>query len=172
MIPGTSNMEYFISLEQGSTRLVRQFDSYVTEVADLIKKFLVKVEDNCFLLFPLFVILQLPFHTTYPSVRSRGISMDHIYEHGYNWRTSPDLWSEERRGLLRRQYRTEHGQRTIKRRNTQLTHVVQKFPTTEKSQGRAGNRTRDLLISRQQRCHRAKWPDQLFFFSSKLVRIR
>ena len=30
------------------------------------------------------------------------VSMDHIKEHEYNWRASPDLWSGECRGLLLR----------------------------------------------------------------------
>ena len=38
-------------------------------------------------------------YTTYRGIRDRGISMDHIYQHGQYWRASPELRPAECRGL-------------------------------------------------------------------------
>ena len=57
-------------------------------------------------------------YTSYYGDRREGISMDHIYEP----KSSPDLWSSECRGLLKK---TEHEKRPIKQRNTQSVHTVE-----------------------------------------------
>ena len=55
---------------------------------------------------------------------------------------SPVLWSEDFRGLFRRQRRAEHEQRTLKHPIRTYRGIIL---DTEKFYGRTGNRTRDML---------------------------
>ena len=74
--------------------------------------------------------------------------MNHVWEHGHSFRASADLWLAEDRGLFLGVHRTEHGQMTLKRRNTQSVNSVELFPRGDISRSRDEDRTLDFMIGR------------------------
>ena len=76
-------------------------------------------------------------------IRNKGVLMGQIYKHGHNRRV--DSIGQE---PLQTYDRRERAQRII-----QSMHALEKFSTRGKFNGRVGNQTPDLLISRQWRYH-------------------
>ena len=93
--------------------------------------------------------------------------MDHIWEHGYKWRTYRYLWSAECRGLVRRQHRTEHG--TVRRSYMQWNNSQpEKNPQKKRESNKESldQKVTRLSVSHELIVCEATWDMPRYFFSN------